>query len=70
MCTSKYILYSCGCKKETEFVQCEERQGTNIKCEKIDKAWEKDSPHYCSGHLVKPGSRLKYTDQNRGVAEE
>lgn len=29
--TSYCIQYTCGCRKEMEFVQCAERQGTNLK---------------------------------------
>ena len=52
MCTSKYIKYTCGCEKEMEFIQCPERQGTNVKCKPIAKVYSKDSTNYCSGHLI------------------
>jgi hypothetical protein len=35
MCTSHYITYTCGWKKEMEFIQCAERRGTNVKCDPI-----------------------------------
>jgi hypothetical protein len=70
MCTIKYIKYTCGCKKEMEFVQCPDRQGTNVKCSR--SSWElgKTSTNYCSKHLVKPDAAVKYTDQNGPIAEE
>ncbi|KAF2651897.1 hypothetical protein K491DRAFT_696042, partial [Lophiostoma macrostomum CBS 122681] len=54
MCTSKFIKYTCGCKKEMEIFQCAERQGTNVKCHPVTEEWGKDSTNYCSQHLVKP----------------
>ena len=64
MCTSFFIKYTCGCTKETEFVQCPERVGTNAKCQPIRKEWRKDSTNYCSKHLVKPDAPVKYYDAN------
>ncbi|KAH7054337.1 hypothetical protein B0J12DRAFT_450414 [Macrophomina phaseolina] len=43
MCTSKFVKYTCGCKKEMEFIQCEARRGSNVKCDPVEKAWGKDS---------------------------
>lgn len=60
MCTSFYITYTCGCKKETEFVQCTDRAGTNVKCNPIKKEPGKQSANYCKGHLVKPDAPKKY----------
>ena len=70
MCTSRYIKYTCGCKKEMEFVQCEERQGTNVKCDPAQKRQGKESTNYCPRHLVKPNPPVKYTDQNGQILEE
>lgn len=75
MCESKYIKYTCGCKKEMGFIQCEERLGTNVRCHPVTKSlfftksFGKSSGNYCSRHLVKPDAEVKYTDQmgaNRG----
>ncbi|KAK8211803.1 hypothetical protein IWZ01DRAFT_246825 [Phyllosticta capitalensis] len=63
MCTSKLIKYTCGCQKEMEFVQCAQRQGTNVKCDPITPQLEKNSTHYCPKHLVEEAP-LKYTEQN------
>lgn len=60
MCTSLFIKYACGCKKEMEFVQCDERRGTNVRCQPFRKEWGKDSANYCRGHLVKPDAPKKY----------
>ncbi|KAL2173547.1 uncharacterized protein P884DRAFT_264901 [Thermothelomyces heterothallicus CBS 202.75] len=70
MCTSKFIKYTCGCKKEMEFVQCAERQGTNVKCDPVRKEWARDSANYCSRHLVKPDAPVKYMDANGAIVEE
>ncbi|KAH7227615.1 hypothetical protein BKA60DRAFT_123967 [Fusarium oxysporum] len=70
MCTSKFIKYTCGCKKEMEFIQCQVRQGTNTRCHPIIKEWAKDSSNYCSRHLVKPDAPVKYTDPNGEIVEE
>jgi hypothetical protein len=70
MCTSKYIKYTCGCKKEMEFIQCPARQGTNVKCHPVTREWGKDSTNYCSKHLVKPDAPVKYTNQNGEVLED
>ncbi|PVH77532.1 hypothetical protein DL98DRAFT_517273 [Cadophora sp. DSE1049] len=70
MCISKFIQYTCGCKKEMEFTQCLPRQGTNVRCDPITEVWGKDSTNYCSRHLVKPDAPVKYTGQNEGVLED
>lgn len=71
MCESKYIKYTCGCKKEMEFIQCTMRQGGNVKCDPVTKAWGKDSANYCSEHLVKqPKAPVKYHDRNGEIVEE
>ena len=63
MCKSKFIKYTCGCKKEMEFVQCEERRGTNVRCNPVRKEWGKDSANYCRVHLVKPDAPKKYYNE-------
>ncbi|KAK3375593.1 hypothetical protein B0T24DRAFT_616618 [Lasiosphaeria ovina] len=35
-----------------EFVQCEERQGTNVRCTPITKRHRKDAQNFCESHLV------------------
>jgi hypothetical protein len=37
-----------------EFVQCPDRQGTNVKCDPVKKELGKDIANYCRGHLVNP----------------
>lgn len=59
MCTSHFIQYTCGCKKEMEFVQCEGRQNSNVKCHPVEKKFSKEAPNYCSDHLVKPDAPAK-----------
>ncbi|PYH40067.1 uncharacterized protein BP01DRAFT_234948 [Aspergillus saccharolyticus JOP 1030-1] len=60
MCTSLYVQYTCGCKKEMEFVQCTNRQGTNVKCKPVRKELGRESPNHCRGHLVIPDAPKKY----------
>ena len=64
MCTSIYIKYTCNCEKEMEFVQCAERQGTNVRCARATRQQGKFSANYCRAHLVKPNAPVKYYDQN------
>ncbi|KAE8340633.1 hypothetical protein BDV24DRAFT_133537 [Aspergillus arachidicola] len=68
MCTTYYIQYTCGCRREWEFVQCDERQGTNVRCHPILKRWGKDSTNYCKNHLVKPDAPAKYYSE-RGAED-
>ncbi|KAI1735777.1 hypothetical protein F4680DRAFT_297656 [Xylaria scruposa] len=63
MCTSKFIKYTCNCKKEMEFIQCDERRGTNTKCSPPNKEWEKDADNYCPRHLVKRDAQVKYMNE-------
>lgn len=53
MCHTKFIAYSCGCKTQSEFVQCAERQGTNLKCHPLGAGEVRQSGHYCANHLVR-----------------
>ncbi len=55
MCEQDYRMYTCGCKKLEEFRQCEERQGTNVKCTPVKMTKVQDSVHMCSKHMVKEG---------------
>ncbi|KLU91829.1 hypothetical protein MAPG_10778 [Magnaporthiopsis poae ATCC 64411] len=51
MCTSKFTQYTCGCKKVMDFVQREERQGSNVEWDPAVKEWGKESTNYCSETL-------------------
>lgn len=70
MCKSLFIQYTCGCRKEMEFIQCPDRHGTNVQCHPVPKEWGKDANNYCSGHLVKADSSKKYTDRKERIVEE
>lgn len=51
MCITYYITYTCGCKGDLEFVQCENRRGTNVKCDPMEKNLGKEASNYCPRHL-------------------
>lgn len=51
-----YIKYTCGCEKNSEYVQCPERRDTNVKCSPVRRLKQKDSEHMCASHMVKPGT--------------
>lgn len=68
MCTNLQIAFSCGCQKEMDFIQCKERQGTNVRCNPSIKALGKTSPNYCRRHLVPPGAPTTYVE-NKEVQE-
>ncbi|KAK4131536.1 hypothetical protein BT67DRAFT_387747 [Trichocladium antarcticum] len=53
-----------------EFVQCAERQGTNVQCDPVRKEWARDSANYCSRHLVKPDAPVKCIAANGPIVEE
>jgi hypothetical protein len=67
MCTSHYITYTCGSKKEMEFIQCAERRGTNVKCDPIVQVLGKEAQSYCASHLVeaKEGDAAQKDDAAR-----
>ncbi|KAI9810374.1 MAG: hypothetical protein M1832_001355 [Thelocarpon impressellum] len=50
------IKYMCGCEKEMEFIQCNERKDTNVKCKPVQKILMKQSVNYCARHLVNPSA--------------
>lgn len=56
MCKQYFRVYTCGCKKLEEFVQCQARQGTNVKCLPTTQVPLAVSVHMCSKHMVKPGT--------------
>lgn len=62
MRVQEYVKYTCGCKQESEFKQCDERQGTNVKCDPIKKVLVGSVQHYCRKHLV-PDHAVSFTDQ-------
>ena len=53
VCIQKWIQYTCGCKENSEFIQCNARCGTSVKYERVTREKEKDSTNYCRNHLVK-----------------
>ncbi|KAL6229472.1 hypothetical protein BDW75DRAFT_97594 [Aspergillus navahoensis] len=55
MCIQYYRLYTCGCKKNEEFKQCNERLGTNVKCSPVRLEPLDPSVHMCAKHMMKPG---------------
>ena len=61
MCTQYYIEYGCGCGINSEFAQCTNRNGTNVKCEnsEIQREKQKSSPSPCRAHLVGPNAAAK-----------
>ncbi|KAL4778849.1 hypothetical protein BJX76DRAFT_342307 [Aspergillus varians] len=56
MCTQFYRIYSCGCKKPEQFKQCDERLGTNVKCDPITSEPLPESDHMCARHMVRPSA--------------
>lgn len=54
------IEYMRGCRKEMEVVQCDERQGSNVRCHPLEQVVAKYTKNYCRGHLVKPTASQKY----------
>ncbi|KAG2752459.1 hypothetical protein P692DRAFT_20339252 [Suillus brevipes Sb2] len=49
-----FVTYTCGCNRISRFVQCQTRQGTNIRCSPYTRTLEGYSGNYCAQHLVKP----------------
>ena len=56
MCIIETHKYSCGCKRNGEFKQCEKRSGTNVKCSPVTQVARPDILHYCAMHMVPPDS--------------
>lgn len=46
MCSQAYTLYTCGCKMESEFKQCEEKLGTDLMCHKLEDKLQ-HRPRWC-----------------------
>ncbi|OAX30917.1 hypothetical protein K503DRAFT_777783 [Rhizopogon vinicolor AM-OR11-026] len=53
-------MHTCGCRKDSEFVQCQMRQGTNVKCSPVTRTQGGISANYCSQHLVKPNAPVTW----------
>ncbi|KAG1896482.1 uncharacterized protein F5891DRAFT_1054111 [Suillus fuscotomentosus] len=53
MCTMFYTPHACGCQKDSKFVQCEARQGTNVRCSSYARQPLSQAGNYCENHLVK-----------------
>lgn len=60
MCKQMYIKYTCGCEKNGEYKQCDERIGTNVKCKPLPREKEKDSGHMCAAHMTTPGNDVMH----------
>lgn len=52
MCSVNRVQYSCGCVKDSKFVQCEKRRGTPVKCDKISRDIAEISDNYCITHCI------------------
>jgi hypothetical protein len=50
--------YTCGCTKPKEFIQCQEREGTNAKCSPMPKVQEPPKTHMCIDHMVNPDAMV------------
>ncbi len=55
MCIQYYRTYTCGCELQEEFVQCEERLGTNVRCEPVPRKPLVEALHMCALHMVEEG---------------
>lgn len=59
MCTMNRAHYSCGCGKDSKFVQCDLKKYTPIKCDKVNREITERLDTYCLSHCV--------PDQGRGL---
>lgn len=57
-------------RNESEFEQCLERQGTNVKCDPVRKTLRKNSENFCSRHLVEAEAEVKFMNEMGHVVEE
>jgi hypothetical protein len=46
MCTQWHIKHTCGCEKDSEYVQCAERIGANVKCKPVRRLKEEGFGSY------------------------
>jgi len=56
MCIQYYRTYTCGCKRNEEFVQCDERLGTNVRCDEVHLKPLLAALHMCFSHMVEEGN--------------
>lgn len=61
MCCMSRVQYSCGCVKDSKFEQCELRQDTPIKCDKIRRGVPEPVESYCLSHCM--------ADRGRGLTK-
>jgi hypothetical protein len=61
VCIQYYIVYSCGCRQDADFDQCDKLLGTNKKCalRGIQDVPEKLVGNHCEAHLVEYDSWVK-----------
>lgn len=55
MCIQYYREYTCGCEEEEEFVQCDKRLGTNVRCDPVRQKPLPAAVHMCVRHMVQEG---------------
>ena len=55
MCIQFYREYTCGCIKKEEFVQCEKRLGSNVRCDPVRQMPLPGALHMCIRHMVREG---------------
>ncbi|KAJ6783231.1 hypothetical protein PWT90_01149 [Aphanocladium album] len=56
---TSFAAYSCGCVKDSKFLQCEKRKDTPIKCDKIRREITEELDTYCLSHCM--------ADRGRGL---
>jgi hypothetical protein len=57
VCKQYFVKYKCQCVERNEFVQCEARRDTNVRCDPLLPA-TKNSQNYCKNHTVTPAAPL------------
>jgi hypothetical protein len=55
MCVQYYREYTCGCEEDEEFVQCDKRLGTNVRCDPVRPRPLPKAVHMCRMHMVNEG---------------
>ncbi|KAI0182981.1 hypothetical protein EV127DRAFT_448301 [Xylaria flabelliformis] len=65
MCTIQYHLYTCGCKKEGRFTQCEPRLGTNVMCDPVTEELMPPKQHWCFDHCVEATETEEEKDETK-----
>ncbi|KAJ3496624.1 hypothetical protein NLG97_g2527 [Lecanicillium saksenae] len=61
MCYMNRVQYSCGCVKDSTFLQCEVRKDTPVKCDKIRRLVTEKLDTYCLSHCM--------ADRGRGLTK-